>query len=88
MPKAGRRLEDVVQLGGPDPYGGANPLTQSATVLRELQVFPQPLQKPHPQVWEPLTTERSIRWAAQARRQRLLHRRTDLATAAQYRHLL
>ena len=33
--------------------------------MRELQVFPQPLQKPHPQVWEPLTTERSIRWAAQ-----------------------
>jgi alkanesulfonate monooxygenase SsuD/methylene tetrahydromethanopterin reductase-like flavin-dependent oxidoreductase (luciferase family) len=65
MPKAGRRLDEVVQLGGPDPYGGPNPVMQSATVLRELQVFPQPLQKPHPQVWEPLTTERSIRWAAQ-----------------------
>ena len=27
-------------------------------------VFPQPVQKPHPQVWEPVTSERSIRWAA------------------------
>ncbi len=65
MPKAGRRLDQVLQIGAPDPYGGSNPVTQNATILRELQVFPQPLQKPHPQIWEPLTTERSIKWAAQ-----------------------
>ncbi|MBF6568268.1 MAG: LLM class flavin-dependent oxidoreductase [Candidatus Binataceae bacterium] len=64
MPHAGRRLEEIVNLGGPDPYGGANPVTQTSTTLRELSVFPQPLQKPYPQMWEPLTTERSIRWAA------------------------
>lgn len=63
--KAGRRLDEVLAVGPPDPYGGPNPVTQSATVLKELQVFPQPLQRPHPQLWEPLTTERSIRWAAQ-----------------------
>ncbi len=63
--KAGRRLDEVLAVGPPDPYGGPNPVTQSATVLKELQVFPQPLQRPHPQTWEPLTTERSIRWAAQ-----------------------
>lgn len=63
--KTGRHLEDVIRLGDPDPYGGANPVLQSATVLKELQVFPQPLQKPHPQTWEPLTTGRSIKWAAQ-----------------------
>ncbi|MGH8013080.1 MAG: LLM class flavin-dependent oxidoreductase [Candidatus Binataceae bacterium] len=63
--KAGRKLDEVLKIGGPDPYGGPNPVTQSATLLRELQVFPQPLQRPHPQIWEPLTTERSIRWAAQ-----------------------
>ncbi len=62
---AGRKLEDVVQIGSPDPYGGPNPVMQSSTVLKELQVFPQPLQRPHPQMWEPLTTERSIRWAAE-----------------------
>jgi alkanesulfonate monooxygenase SsuD/methylene tetrahydromethanopterin reductase-like flavin-dependent oxidoreductase (luciferase family) len=62
---AGRKLEDVVQIGGLDPYGGSNPVLQSTTILKELQVFPQPIQRPHPQVWEPLTTERSIRWAAE-----------------------
>jgi len=65
MEKAGRRLEDVIKIGGPDPYGGPNPVLQTSTVLKELQVFPQPLQKPYPQMWEPLTTDRSIRWAAQ-----------------------
>lgn len=65
MPKAGRRLEDVLELGDPDPYGGPNPVLQSHTILKELSVFPQPLQKPHPQFWEPLTTGRSIRWAAE-----------------------
>ena len=63
--KAGRKLEDVLKVGPPDPYGGPNPVMQSATTLKELQVFPQPLQRPHPQLWEPLTTGRSIQWAAE-----------------------
>lgn len=65
MDKVERSVADILKLGGPDPYGGANPVLQSSTVLKELQVFPQPLQKPHPQVWEPLTSLRSIQWAAQ-----------------------
>ena len=63
-PEAGRRLDEAMQLGDPDPFGGPVPVMQSSTVLRELQVFPQPLQKPHPQMWEPLLSERSVRWAA------------------------
>ncbi len=63
--KAGRKLDEVLQIGAPDPYGGPNPVMQSATTLKELQVFPQPLQRPHPQLWEPLTTGRSIQWAAE-----------------------
>lgn len=63
--KAGRTLEEVIKIGNPDPYGGPNPVMQSATTLKELQVFPQPLQRPHPQIWEPLTTGRSIHWAAE-----------------------
>ena len=63
--KAGRKLEEVLKIGAPDPYGGPNPVMQSATTLKELQVFPQPVQRPHPQVWEPLTTQRSIQWAAE-----------------------
>jgi alkanesulfonate monooxygenase SsuD/methylene tetrahydromethanopterin reductase-like flavin-dependent oxidoreductase (luciferase family) len=46
-------------------YSGGNPVIASTTVLKEISVFPQPLQKPHPQVWMPLTSERSIRWAAE-----------------------
>src|ERR1700735_4468088 len=48
--KAGRKLEEVLSIGSPDPYGGANPVMQSSTVLKELQVFPQPIQRPHPQM--------------------------------------
>lgn len=65
LDKVERSVDDVLNVRGPDPYGGPNPVLQSATTLREISVFPQPVQKPHPQVWEPLTTERSIRWAAQ-----------------------
>src|SRR5271156_2087722 len=32
--KAGRKLEEVLSIGAPDPYGGANPVMQSATVLK------------------------------------------------------
>ncbi len=63
--KAGRTLDEVIKVGNPDPYGGPNPVMQSATTLKELQVFPQPLQRPYPQIWEPLTTGRSIQWAAE-----------------------
>ena len=60
----GRRLDDVLALGDPDMYSAGNPVQATTTTLKELQVFPQPLQKPHPQLWMPLTSERSIRWAS------------------------
>lgn len=63
--EVGRKLEDVLKIGPPDAYSAGNPVLATTTTMKELQVFPRPLQKPHPQVWEPLTTERSIRWAAQ-----------------------
>ena len=37
----------------------------TTTTLKELQVFPQPVQKPHPQLWEPLTSARSLKFAAE-----------------------
>ena len=64
QPGYGRALEQVLKVGKPDLYSGGNPVVASTTVLKELSVFPQPLQKPHPQLWMPLTSERSIRWAA------------------------
>lgn len=64
QPKAGRNVDQVLRIGPPDPFAGPSPVLATTTVLRELSVFPQPLQKPHPQIWQPANTERSIRWAA------------------------
>src|SRR4029453_2655282 len=61
MPKAGRHLEDVLAVGQPDLYSMGSPIMAATTTLKEISVFPQPVQKPHPQVWEPVTSERSIR---------------------------
>ena len=65
MDKVERRLEDVLSLGDPDMYSAGNPVQATTTTLKELQVFPQPIQKPHPQLWEPLTSARSLKWAAE-----------------------
>jgi alkanesulfonate monooxygenase SsuD/methylene tetrahydromethanopterin reductase-like flavin-dependent oxidoreductase (luciferase family) len=65
QPDVGRSLDQVLKLGKPDMYAAGNPVQATTTTLREISVYPQPLQKPYPQVWEPLTSERSIRWAAQ-----------------------
>lgn len=65
LPGRGRTLEQVLRLGPPDLYAAGNPVQATTTVLKEISLFPQPLQKPYPQIWEPLTSERSIRWAAQ-----------------------
>jgi alkanesulfonate monooxygenase SsuD/methylene tetrahydromethanopterin reductase-like flavin-dependent oxidoreductase (luciferase family) len=41
-----------------------NPVVSGGSTLKQISVFPQPQQDPHPQIWEPLTTPRSIEWAA------------------------
>ncbi|MCZ6894902.1 MAG: LLM class flavin-dependent oxidoreductase [Gammaproteobacteria bacterium] len=63
--KVERGIEDILKLGGPDSYAGGNPVVATTTTLKEISVFPQPIQKPHPQLWQPLTSPRSIRWAAE-----------------------
>ncbi len=65
LDKVEREVEDVLKLGAPDMYAAGNPVLATTTTLKEISVFPQPLQKPHPQIWEPLTSPRSIDWAAQ-----------------------
>jgi len=64
-PNVGRTLDQVLEIGAPDMYSGGVPLQASTTVLKEISVFPQPLQKPHPQLWQPLTSDRSIKWVAE-----------------------
>src|SRR5215471_21495600 len=45
--REGRGLEDVLAIGDPDMYSAGNPVQATTTTLKELQVFPQPLQKPN-----------------------------------------
>ena len=63
--KVERALEDVLDLGAPDMYSAGNPVLATTTTLKEISCFPQPLQKPYPQIWEPLTSPRSIQFCAQ-----------------------
>lgn len=65
QPDVGRSLEQVIKLGAPDMYSAGNPVQATTTKLREISVYPQPLQTPYPQMWEPLTSPRSIQWAAE-----------------------
>ena len=51
QPGAGRTVEDVFRFG-------------DEMTLREISVMPQPLQKPYPQIWTPVTSGRSIDNAA------------------------
>lgn len=64
QPGAGRAVDDVLKIGGPDFYSGGSPVLATTTTLKEISVFPQTLQKPHPQIWMPMTSDRSIKWAA------------------------
>lgn len=56
-----RSLEQVMSVGTPTGKKGVQAAT---TILKEITVGPQPLQKPHPQFWMPMTTRRSAEWAA------------------------
>lgn len=60
-----RDVADIVDIGPPDMYSAGNPVLATTTTLREISCFPQPLQKPYPQLWEPLTSPRSIGFCAQ-----------------------
>ena len=64
QPDVGRSLEDVLRVGPPDMYSSGNPVVATTTVLKEISLFPQPLQKPYPQCWEPVASSRSVQWAA------------------------
>lgn len=42
-----------------------NVVAEGESILTSLPVFPQPVQDPHPQLWEPVGSPRSIRFAAE-----------------------
>jgi alkanesulfonate monooxygenase SsuD/methylene tetrahydromethanopterin reductase-like flavin-dependent oxidoreductase (luciferase family) len=57
-------LDQAMHVSPPDLYSSGPEIFNSTTTLREISVFPQPLQKPHPQLWTVATSGRSIQWAA------------------------
>ena len=63
--KSERSLANVLKLGKPDMYSGGNPVVATTTTLQEISVFPQTLQQPHPQIWMPMTSDRTIQMGAQ-----------------------
>ena len=44
--------------------GGGEHVQSGKSFLNSLFVAPKPLQEPHPQIWMPLSSEQSTRWAA------------------------
>lgn len=64
MDKVEKSVSDILDIGGPDMYSAGNPVMATTTTLKEISVFPRPLQQPHPQLWEPLTSPRSIKFCA------------------------
>jgi alkanesulfonate monooxygenase SsuD/methylene tetrahydromethanopterin reductase-like flavin-dependent oxidoreductase (luciferase family) len=59
-------VEDMLEWNEGDLYsqGLWNPVVSGGTLLKELSVFPQPLQQPYPPLWQPVTSYRSVRWCA------------------------
>ena len=87
--ETGRRLEDVLALGDPDMYSAGNPVQATTTTLKELQVFPQPVQKPHPQAIVGAADQYSLAQVrGGARDQRGNDCRTERPPAPQHRNLL
>jgi alkanesulfonate monooxygenase SsuD/methylene tetrahydromethanopterin reductase-like flavin-dependent oxidoreductase (luciferase family) len=59
---AGPKVEDVFELGG--ARSSPIPIFAKRTMMKELTLYPHPLQKPYPQMWQVASSERSIRHAA------------------------
>ena len=59
-----RDLDSVLDIGAPDMYASGPPVYATGTTLKEISVYPHPIQKPVPPMWMPVTSPRSIEWAA------------------------
>lgn len=65
----GPSVADVLNMSGVDQGSlvrskGGMGINDHDTTMREMQVFPRPIQKPYPQIWQPLTSPRSVEFAA------------------------
>lgn len=60
-------LEDHIDWKEGDFYQSSlwNPVVSGGSTLTSLFITPKPVQEPYPQTWIPMTTPRTIRWAAE-----------------------
>ncbi len=60
-----RDLDQVVQLvPNPKIPETGDQVTTVGSILKELQLLPRPVQTPYPQIWQPVSSPRSVEWAA------------------------
>jgi alkanesulfonate monooxygenase SsuD/methylene tetrahydromethanopterin reductase-like flavin-dependent oxidoreductase (luciferase family) len=59
-------VDDVMDWKRGDFYSSDlwNQVVSGGSTLKSLSVFPQPVQDPHPPLWQPVSTYRSVDWAA------------------------
>ena len=59
-------VDDVMDWKRGDFYSSDlwNQVVSGGSTLESLSVFPQPVQDPHPPLWQPVSTYRSVDWAA------------------------
>lgn len=59
-------VEDMLDWKEGDLYSRNlwTPVLSGGSTLETISVFPQPIQKPHPPIWQPVTSFRSAQWAA------------------------
>ena len=56
--------DDVLEVGEPDFYSSGVGVMGSTTTLKKVAVLPRPIQQPVPPMWEPVFSERSVRFTA------------------------
>lgn len=60
------QVEDVIDwTDDSNPRADPNPVVGNGSKLRKLAVFPHPIQDPHPPMWQPVSSPRSIKYAAE-----------------------
>jgi len=59
------RLSSATTTGSVSTRRVAAPVVSGGSTLTGLSVFPQPVQESHPQFWQPVTSYRSVRYAAE-----------------------
>lgn len=61
-----QEVDEILDWKEGDRYADSynRPALAGGSTLKRVSVFPQPVQDPYPQIWQPMTSVRSSQWAA------------------------